>query len=228
LPNAWREERSRCRETRIPDTKEFATKPALVREMLDRAVHARIPALWVAADEVYGSDSKFKMFLETRGLNDVVTISCQQRLFLNDAHGRVDEHVEALRSKAWKKLSCGSGTKGNRVYEWAFVPFRIPTAAGKRKGLLVRRSRKDQTDIAYYFALARARTRLQSLVNVAECRSAIEEYFEHSNQETGLDEYEFCSWHAWHRHITLSMFAHAILSVLRCQANLQDGKKKAT
>ena len=139
--------------------------------MLDRAVHARIPALWVAADEVYGSDSKFKMFLETRGLNDVVTISCQQRLFLNDAHGRVDEHVEALRSKAWKKLSCGSGTKGNRVYEWAFVPFRIPTAAGKRKGLLVRRSRKDQTDIAYYFALARARTRLQSLVNVAECRS---------------------------------------------------------
>ena len=228
LPKAWCEDRPRCREARIPDTKPFATKPALACEMLKRAVAARIPARWVAADEVYGSDSKFRNLLEKRGLNYVVTISCQQRLFLNDAHGRVDEHVRTMKKSAWKKLSCGQGTKGDRVYEWSFVPFGILTDDGKRKGLLVRRAVKDKTDIAYYFTLAPARTRLQNLVNVAGSRWAIEECFEQSKQETGLDEYEVRSWHAWYRHITLSMFAHAMLSVLRFHANSNDTKKRAT
>jgi SRSO17 transposase len=228
LPKAWCDDRSRCDEARIPDTKEFATKPALAREMLSRAVHAGIPARWVAADEVYGSDSKFRNLLKKQGLNYVVTISCQQRLFLNDVRCRVDEHVQATRKSAWKKLSCGRGTKGDRVYEWVFVPFGILTDDGKRKGLLVRRSLKDKTDIAYYFTLAPARTRLQTLVNVAGSRWAIEECFEQSKQETGLDEYEVRSWHAWYRHITLSMFAHAMLSVLRFHANSNDTKKRAT
>jgi SRSO17 transposase len=227
LPKAWCEDRTRCREARIPDTKPFATKPALAREMLKRAVAARIPARWVAADEVYGGDSKFRNLLEKQGLNYVVTISCQQRLFLNDAHVRVDEHVRRMKKSAWKRLSCGQGTKGDRVYEWSFVPFGILTDDGKRKGLLVRRSLRDKTDIAYYFTLAAARTRLQNLVNVAGSRWAIEECFEQSKQETGLDEYEVRSWHAWYRHITLSMLAHAMLGAIRWQANSRNSKKGA-
>ncbi len=228
LPKAWCDDRDRCDEARIPETKEFATKPALAREMLKRAVQAGVPARWVAADEVYGSDSKFRNLLGKQGLNYVVTISCQQRLFLNDTYARVDKHVQAMRNSVWKKLSCGRGTKGDRFYEWAFVPFGILTDDGKRKGLLVRRSLRDKTDIAYYFTLAPARTRLQTLVNVAGSRWAIEECFEQSKQETGLDEYEVRSWHAWYRHITLSMFAHAMLSVLRFHANSNDTKKGAS
>lgn len=228
LPKTWCEDRARCREAWIPDTKEFSTKPALAREMLKRAVRAGIPARWVTADEVYGNDSNFRNLVEKQGLNYVVAISCQQRLFLNDVYGRVDEQVRSLRKSAWKELSCGRGTKGDRVYEWAFVPFGVATDDGKRKGLLVRRSLKDKTDVAYYFTLAPARTRLRRLVETAGCRWAIEECFEQAKQETGLDEYEVRSWHAWYRHITLSMFALAMLSAIRCQANSQESKKGAT
>ena len=91
FPKAWCENPTRCREARISDTKPFATKPALARVMLKRAVAARIPARWVADDEVYGSDSKFRNLLVKQELNYVVTISCQQRLFRNDSHSRVDE-----------------------------------------------------------------------------------------------------------------------------------------
>jgi len=227
LPKAWCEDRSRCNEARIPKTKEFATKPAIAREMLKRAITARLPARWVTADEVYGSDSKFRRLLETQGFGYVVAISCKQCLFLNDVYGRVDEHVTEFRNSAWKQLSCGTGTKGERIYEWAFVPFGVPVDNGMRKGLLVRRSLKDQTDLAYYFTLAPPRTRLQQLVRVAGCRWAIEECFEQAKQETGLDEYEVRSWHAWYRHITLSMFAHAMLSAVRRQANARNGKKRA-
>jgi len=38
---------------------------------------------------------------------------------------------------------------------------------------------------------------------------------EEGKGETGLDEYEVRYWHSWHRHITLSMIAHAWLASLR-------------
>jgi hypothetical protein len=58
-------------------------------------------------------------------------------------------------------------------------------------------------------------------------RWAIEECCEQSKQETGLDEYEVRSWHAWYRHITLSMSAHAMLGAIRRQANSKISKKGA-
>ena len=78
-----------------------------------------------------------------------------------------------------------------------FLPFGVLTEDGKQRGLLVRRSIKDRSDLAYYFTLAPPRTRLQQLVRVAGSRWVIEECFEQAKQETGLDEYEVRSWHAW-------------------------------
>lgn len=227
LPKAWCDDRSRCEAAQIPETTLFDTKPALACQMLKHAFRNGIPARWVTADEVYGSDSKFRETIEIQGLSYVVAISCQQRLFLNGYRGRVDEHVRSLQESAWKKLSCGTGSKGERVYQWTFIPFGIADANAMRKGLLVRRSLKDTTDLAYYFTYARSRTRVQHLVRIAGCRWSVEECFEQSKQETGLDEYEVRSWHAWYRHITLSMFAHAILCVVRSQANMANLKKRA-
>ena len=107
--------------------------------MLNHAFKNGVPARWVTADEVYGSDSKFRETIEMQGLGYVVAISCQQRLFFNGYRGRVDEHVRSLKNSAWKKLSCGTGTKGERVYQWALIPFGLATEDGMRKGLLVRR-----------------------------------------------------------------------------------------
>jgi SRSO17 transposase len=41
---------------------------------------------------------------------------------------------------------------------------------------------------------------------------------EEGKGETGLDEYQVRYWHSWHRHITLSMMAHAWLVSIRCKA----------
>jgi SRSO17 transposase len=38
-----------------------------------------------------------------------------------------------------------------------------------------------------------------------------------------LDEYEVRYWHSWHRHITLSMMAHAWLACVRYKATAQKG-----
>jgi SRSO17 transposase len=226
LPKCWTADRTRCRTAGIPDDIAFATKPELARQMLQRAFDANLPAGWVTADEVYGSDSKFRTLLAHKGVGYVVAISCQQRLFLHDSYDRVDNHVQTLPKREWKKLSCGPGTKGERFYQWAYVPFGIPTEKGYRKGLLVRRSLKDPEDRAYYFTHAPEGTPIQKLVRVAGCRWAVEECFEQAKQETGLDEYEVRSWHAWYRHMTLAMFAHAMLAALRQRTHATCRNKK--
>lgn len=228
LPQCWTEDWPRCDEAGIPAATEFATKPVLAQRMLRRAFDAGLKASWVTADEIYGRDSKFREILVNKGIGYVVAISCQQRLFLHGNYDRVDQHAQKLPQQKWRKLSCGPGTKGERFYEWAFVPFGTPTDKGLRKGLLVRRSLKNPEELAYYFTHAPERTTLAKLVRVAGSRWAIEECFEQAKQETGLDEYEVRSWTGWYRHITLSMFAQAFLSVVRAKSNAPSPHKKRT
>jgi SRSO17 transposase len=55
LPQSWTDDRDRCRRACIPDDRQFATKPELARQMIERAIGAGMPFRWVAADEVYGA-----------------------------------------------------------------------------------------------------------------------------------------------------------------------------
>ena len=194
--------------------------------MLQRAFDSNVPASWVVADEVYGSDSKIRRLLEKQGIGYVVTVACNQHLFLNGVRDRVDEHIKDLPTSAWKKLSCGDGTKGKRYYHWAYQEFGSLTDEGMQSGLLVRRSLTDPDELAYFFTSSPVGTTKQKLVTVAGSRWAIEECFEQAKQETGLDEYEVRSWHSWYRHITLSMFAHSMLVVIRHKANRSFKKRK--
>lgn len=58
---------------------------------------------------------------------------------------------------------------------------------------------------------------------VAGARWAIEECFQTSKGECGLDDYQVRRYDGWHRHITLAVAAHACLTVLRAR-ELDAGK----
>jgi len=226
LPKEWAADAARRAEAKVPESVTFATKPALAREMLKRTLDAGVPAQWVTADEVYGSDSKFRRFCESRGLGYVVAISSQTHLFLNGRRTRVDEHVQQMPKRVWRQLSCGPGLKGERLYDWAFVSWPNPEDDSFTRGFLVRRSLSDPDDLAYFFTNAPKRTPLKTIVRIAGSRWAVEECFEQAKQEVGLDEYEVRSWVGWHRHITLSMLAHATLSVIRSRSKSRPLKKR--
>ena len=81
--------------------------------------------------------------------------------------------------------------------------------------LLARRSVSDPEDIAYYLSNAPVEATLMELARVACIRYTVEQCIEEAKGETGLDEYEVRYWHSWHRHITLSMMAHAWLASIR-------------
>jgi SRSO17 transposase len=69
-------------------------------------------------------------------------------------------------------------------------------------------------------------TQLQELVEVAGKRWTIEESFEITKDDVGLDEYEVRRWAGWYRHITLAMLAQAYLSVTRYYAVQREREKR--
>ena len=215
IPQEWAEDRQRRREAGIPDTVEFATKPELARRMIERALDSGAAAVWVAADEVYGHDSKMRRFLESRQMAYVLAVASDQRLWQSDfMPHRVDAIAQSLPASRWRRLSAGFGSKGERLYDWALME--LSKQDGWRRAQLVRRSIEEKPEYAYYLCNAPSgKDMIETLVRVAGQRWKIEQCFQEAKGECGLDHYEVRHWRGWYRHITLSMLAHAVLSVLR-------------
>src|SRR6266516_3069029 len=66
LPKEWTDDRKRCQIAGIPDECAFATKPALARQMLQRAFSAGVSLAYVTGDSVYGDDHELRIWLEER------------------------------------------------------------------------------------------------------------------------------------------------------------------
>src|SRR5689334_23931744 len=212
LPEGWAGDAGRRAGAGVPGGIAFATKPKLGRAMLDRALDAGVPCAWVAGDSVYGADRALRRRIEARGgLGYVLAVTSGQRL----GGRRVDAWAAGVPPEGWQRLSAGEGSKGPRLYDWAFLPCRGGAPAGWEKGLLVRRKLDEPDELAFHLTLAPEGAALADLVRVAGTRWTIESCFEAAKGEVGLDEYEVRSWTGWHRHVTLAMLAHAYLAVVR-------------
>jgi SRSO17 transposase len=75
LPEEWAADAERRRAAAVPEETGFAIKPELARRMIECALKAGAPCNGVAADEVYGSNSKLRQWLEDRRLGYVLAIA---------------------------------------------------------------------------------------------------------------------------------------------------------
>ena len=234
LPKEWAEDAERRKDAGVPGEVEFATKPELARAMLGAALDAGLPCAWVTGDAVYGSDRSLRVALEERGRPFVLGVSSGERLMVEGArYERADALASRLEGGDWRRLSAGEGAKGPRLYDWALAPlWRLQLTEQERAwghALLVRRSVDDPKDLAYHVVFApREGTSLECLARVAGARWRVESCFEEAKQECGLDEYEVRRWAPWHRHVTLSMLAHAALAAVRAREREKGDLAKAS
>jgi len=227
LPEGWTADPTRCRQAGIPEDRRFATKPALAQQMLARALAAGVPAAWVTGDSVYGDDRRLRLWLEDQPQAYVLAVSGKEYVWLDGRQRQVKTLLAALPAKGWSRLSAGDGAKGPRWYDWYWLPLAAPLEPGWGRRLLVRRSLSDPTDLTAYVVFAPQDTPLEEVVRVAGTRWTIESGFEAAKSEVGLDHYEVRSWTGWYRHITLAMWALALLVVLRAGAIAVEAFKKS-
>ena len=228
LPKVWADDGPRRAEAGIPQEVAFATKPELAAVMVARALDAGVPAAWVTGDEVYGQHGGLRRILEEREQPYVLAVPVNQRVIATVAGSlveeRADAHAARLPAQAWKKISAGPGAKGPRLYSWARAAIRPLEPAGGY-WLLVRRNLSDPDDLAYYLCHGPAGTPLRELVRAAGARWAIEETFQSAKGQVGLDQYQVRRYDGWYRHITLTMLAHAFLTVTTAQAGEAGAKR---
>jgi SRSO17 transposase len=194
--------------------------------MVERAVAAGVPAKWVAADAVYGSDYHFRLTAETLGLGYVAGVRADFAIFAAFRQVRVRALLAEVPEDGWIRLSCGAGAKGPRLYDWALFRTPCPEPEAYARWVLIRRSATDLEDVAYFACGGPPATTLEELVRVAGTRWAIEDLFELAKGDCGLDEYEVRGWTGWHRHVTLSLFALAVVAVIRSRAAKSPPRKR--
>jgi len=207
LPKSWTGDRPRCAAAGVPADAQFATKPQLALEMITSAVAAGTPAAWAASDEAYGDNGAFRAGIAKLGLGYVLAVSCTHRIpaFPGGRRRLRADHIAAALPRAcWQRVSAGTGSKGPRWYDWAWI-------SAHRRGhtLLIRRG-SDGT-LAFYRCWSPAPVPLATLVRVAGTRWSIEEQFQAAKSQVGLDHYQVRTWTGWHRFTTLAMLALAFL-----------------
>jgi SRSO17 transposase len=217
LPREWATDLDRRAGAGVPAEVPFATKPQLARQMIARALAAGVPCRWVTGDSVYGSDWRMRSWLEEQQLSYVLGVTAQYRIFTGHTREWAAAVVGRLAPDAWRRVSCGAGSKGERRYDWAWLPLGAPRGEHQR-WLLARRNISDPTQVAYDVGSGPPDTSLEQLVRVVGTRWAIEESVETAQGEVGLAHDEVRSWHGWYRHVTLALWAHAYLTVLRAHA----------
>ena len=209
--HTWCEDSERRSGSGVPEDVEFATKPRLALQMIEAALDAGCPSSWVTGDEVYGQDPQLRSALEARGVGYVLAVACTTRVRINQDRTVVqaDAAATALPPDAWHRQSAGSGAKGPRYYDWAWVQI----SSDANRCLLIRRN-PATGELAFYLCWSPGQVALSAFVRVAGIRWCIEECFQAAKGQVGLDHYQVRHWTAWHRHITLAMLALAFLTAV--------------
>jgi len=218
LPKEWAQDRERCTRAGMPQERAVATKPELARRMLERVFKAGGPAAWVSGDSVYGDDRRRRIGLEAHERAYVLAVSGKEYVWLGWRQRQVKTILAALPADDWTRHSAGAGSKGPRWYDWCWLPLAAPMLPAWRRWLLVRRSVSEPTELTAFVVFAPQATTLAEVVQTAGTRWTIESSFEAAKSEVGLDHYEVRSWTGWYRHITLAMWAYALLTVVRAGA----------
>lgn len=241
------ERRQKCK---LPQEMVFRTKPELAVEMLNAISKEDVlPFKYVLADTIYGASPEFICAVEALPdktyfvsvtkdtlcwLRRPMTITKEYRwggkhrtkTVLLDPQSKplsVADLAANINDYFWYRRQVSEGTKGPIVYEFTRRQV-ILAAAGlpnKTVWLLIRRTLGDDPDYSFFISNASSNSRLRTLVWLSGLRWAIEQCFEETKSELGMDHYEVRKFPGWQHHILTCLLAHFFLWHLK----IRMGKK---
>lgn len=243
----YSERRKKCK---LPENTVFKTKPQLAVEILNTISKEKIlPFKYILADSVYGTSPEFISAVEALQdktyfvsitkdtkcwLKRSITINKQYKRggkekiksVLIDTSNKpitVSKLARSINDYFWYRRQVSEGAKGPVVYE--FTRRKITLFSDglpqKKVWLLIRRTLDDEPKYSFFISNASGSTRLKTLIWLSGLRWAIEQCFEESKTELGMDHYEVRKFTGWHHHMLTCMLAHFFLWHLK----IRLGKK---
>ncbi len=243
----------RRRKCKFPETLKFKTKPQLAAEMFrELEKQDELPFKFVVADTLYGNSPEFIEAIENcveatyfvSIPNDTLCWLKQpitrKKLYKYKGKIRSKLVVELTEKKPisvktmaenindyfWYRRKVSEGTKGPIKYE--FTKRRIVLSnnglPSKTVWLIIKRTIEDKPTYSYYISNAPVSTRLKTFVWLSGIRWAIEQCFEETKSELGMDQYEVRKLPGWKHHILTCILAHFFLWHLK----IRLGKKSSS
>lgn len=212
LPKSWAEDKVRRDKCHVPEDVTFQKGWQLAAAMVAKR-GAILPHQWVVGDENYGRPTELRDHFHKQGEQYLLEVPADAKIRLvRDGEGawtHADTWAGSLPRRAWETFTVRDGEKGPITVR--AVKARVYTPRTKAQGterpevLVV--VRNDRDNKSWTYLATDSRSSLKELVRVGSCRHGIEQAFEMSKGDVGLDEYEVRSWIGWHHHMTLSMLA---------------------
>jgi SRSO17 transposase len=202
--------------TGLPLDLRFRTKGELAIDIIADAYGDGLCFDFVCGDEVYGSCTALREFLEGSGQAYVLRVASNFTVAV--AAGTTMTCAEAVKKllkskRAWEVRSAGQGSKGERWYAWAWL-----ATASPRHSLLVRRHLKTGELAFHYCYVPEGQLASKArLIRAAGLRWPVEESFEFGKGCFGLDQCQARLYTAILRHFILVMAALAICAVTAAQ-----------
>jgi SRSO17 transposase len=241
----------RRKKCNLPADIVFKTKPQLAVEMLGALAEEKIlPFRYVLADSIYGESPDFIHAVESLpDMTYMVAVSSNTLCWLRRPMTMLKEYkwggemktrtiladtrqnpitVETLAKNTnnffWYRREVSEGTKGPIAYE--FTKRRIILSNSglpqREVTLLIRRTiGAGKESYSFFICNASSSMKLKHLVWLSGMRWAIEQCFEETKTELGMDHYEVRKFMGWHHHIQTSIIAHFFLWHLK----IRMGKK---
>jgi SRSO17 transposase len=243
LPEAWTNDRKRCRQAGVPDEAVFRKKWEIALDLLDEALRWKVRRHVVLADAGYGDIPEFRARLVEREMLYVVGVQGSHCVWPPGTRIRAPENAgkrgrprmkwvvpegarrvpitELAATLTYKRIVWREGSKGPQSSRFAAVRVRSAENHHHRhppsdeQWLICEWPEGEKEPTKFWFSNLPATTKLRRLVQLAKLRWRVERDYQDLKQEIGLDHFEGRTWAGFHRHALLCSVAHAFLAIRR-------------
>ena len=234
LPESWAQSVERRAQAGVPEAVKFQTKPQLGLELIRQAQADGVLPAPILGDGVYGDSPEFRAGVRELGMEFFLQVSPTHKAWTHPVPTRqkrvrhyVAADVPAARTLAeiaaafpasqWKACSWRAADEQTRRTRlaWCEVHLQHKLRQGdshlERAWLVVDWPAGDPDPYHYYLAhLDRPPVKVRCL-KLSRSRWHIEQYFQRSKDDLGLDHFEGRSWRGFHHHLVLSALAYLFI-----------------
>ena len=237
LPQSWAEVPERRAKAGVPPEITFATKSQLALELIERALADQVAPAPVLGDAAYGDSFAFRQRLRELDLEFFLQVTPEEHLgwtrevptVLKGKYRKLADQALAARARhlldiagslpedAWKNCSwiTGDGKRHHTRIAWQEVflarGLKEPDGRLEKVWLVVDWPKGAQEPYHCYLAHFHRQPSKACCLKLSRSRWHVEQYFQRSKDDLGLDHYEGRSWRGFHHHLVMSAIAYLFI-----------------
>jgi len=236
LPQSWLEDPKRCAKAGVPPDVGFATKSEIALTLIEQALADQVLPAPVLGDSAYGDGFAFRARLRELKMEFFLQVTPEEHrgwtqevpTTLKGKYRTVDEKTaqsarhlleiaRSLPAAQWKHC-CWKAAKGARqhtriAWQEVYLARGLKEAHGRleKLWLVVDWPKGAQEPYHCYLAHFHRQPSKALCLKLSRSRWHVEQYFQRSKDDLGLDQYEGRSWRGFHHHLVMSAIAYLFI-----------------